>query len=313
MVSSESGSFRLFRFRGIQVFLHWSWFIVALLELTLRARHYSTPVWNVAEYLSLFGIVLLHEFGHAFACRQTGGEANEIVLWPLGGIAYVRPPPRAGAELWSIAAGPLVNVVLIPVIIGLVWVSSHLGWTEAMPDLRRFFSAMWWINMVLLIFNLLPVYPLDGGQILRSLLWFMIGRARSLQIATVIGLAGVSGIVALVVWWGLTGRASWMSVLWIGFMAAFLGQRCLISYRHSRALLAVARMPRHRGYACPACREPPPGGPLWGCTTCGNRFDPFSTRAICPHCRARQPATVCAYCGNEHPIEQWEASPLRFR
>ena len=57
----------------------------------------------------------MHEFGHALACRQVGGKANQIMLWPLGGVAYVSPPQRPGAMLWSIAAGPLVNVVLVPV------------------------------------------------------------------------------------------------------------------------------------------------------------------------------------------------------
>ena len=58
--------------------------------------------------------MLLHEFGHALACRQTGGHADTIVLGPLGGIAFVQPPPRPGAYLWSLAAGPLVNVILFP-------------------------------------------------------------------------------------------------------------------------------------------------------------------------------------------------------
>src|SRR5438477_7968109 len=74
------------------------------------------PVWGVLEYLSLFVIVLIHEFGHALACRQVGGVANRIVLWPLGGVAFVNPPRRPGAYLWSIAAGPLVNVALIPIL-----------------------------------------------------------------------------------------------------------------------------------------------------------------------------------------------------
>ena len=111
----QGGTFRLFRFAGITVFLHFSWFIMAAYQLTERSHNYSSPIWAVYEYLALFGIVLLHEFGHALACRQTGGEADRIVLWPLGGIAFVNPPPRPGAVLWSIAAGPLVNVALIPI------------------------------------------------------------------------------------------------------------------------------------------------------------------------------------------------------
>ncbi|MCX7010325.1 MAG: peptidase M50, partial [Kiritimatiellaeota bacterium] len=74
------GAFRLFQVRGISVLLHWSWFLVALIQIQHRAKSYSSPLWNVAEYLALFLIVLLHEFGHAFACRSVGGQANTILL-----------------------------------------------------------------------------------------------------------------------------------------------------------------------------------------------------------------------------------------
>src|SRR5438270_13831610 len=94
---SPAGTFRLFRLAGIAVYLHWSWLLVAYFELQYRVNDYGSQFWNVAEYVTLFGIVLLHELGHALACRQVGGQANHIVLWPLGGIAYVNPPPRAGA------------------------------------------------------------------------------------------------------------------------------------------------------------------------------------------------------------------------
>ena len=110
--SSLAGSFRIFAVAGITVYIHWSWLLVAYLVLQFRTSHYDIWIWNVLEYLSFFGIVLLHEFGHALACRQVGGQADEIVLWPLGGIAFVQPPARPGAWLWSIAAGPLVNVLL---------------------------------------------------------------------------------------------------------------------------------------------------------------------------------------------------------
>src|SRR5436309_11746717 len=110
MGSIRQGSIRLFRFAGIDLFLHWSWFVVAAFEISAGSKRYSSPLWNVLEYLALFLIVMLHEFGHALACRQVGGTANQIVLWPLGGVAYVNPPPRPGATLWSLAAGPLVNL-----------------------------------------------------------------------------------------------------------------------------------------------------------------------------------------------------------
>src|ERR1041385_1300071 len=91
------GALPIFRLAGIRVYLHFTWFIVAALEVARFAHRYHNPIWAVFEYLALFGIVLLHEFGHALACRQTGGHADTIVLWPLGGIAFVQPPPRPGA------------------------------------------------------------------------------------------------------------------------------------------------------------------------------------------------------------------------
>src|SRR5215475_4919272 len=162
---------RLFRVKGIDVFLHWSWFLVAAFELSNRKGSYSSQGWNVLEYLALFCIVLLHEFGHALACRQVGGTANQIVLWPLGGVAYVNPPPRPGATLWSIAAGPLVNVALVPTISVIGIVFRNLDLWRFIPDAHTWLRAVWYINLSLLIFNLLPIYPLDGGQIFRSLLW----------------------------------------------------------------------------------------------------------------------------------------------
>ncbi len=165
MPNSRQGSIRLFRFSGVDVFLHWSWFLVAAFEISNRSGSYSSRGWNVLEYLALFLIVMLHEFGHALACRQVGGTANQIVLWPLGGVAYVSPPPRPGPTLWSIAAGPLVNVALVPVLFVFGILSRSLGGGVTAQDLHALVRAVSIINIVLLVFNLLPVYPLDGGQI----------------------------------------------------------------------------------------------------------------------------------------------------
>ena len=304
MTPTESGSFPFFRFKGIQVSVHWSWFVVAVIEISTRRAHYDSPVWNVAEYLALFLIVLLHEFGHVLACRQVGGQANKIVLWPLGGVAYVSPPIRPGATLWSIAAGPLVNVALLPVLFGLVWFGGSHGWRETMPDVAEFVGTISFINLSLLIFNLLPIYPLDGGQILQSLLWFPLGRARSLFVATIVGLIGLVALVGFAV---MTDRIS----LWTGFMALFLGQQCWAGFQYARGLAALAKLPRHSGFACPSCHEPPAGGPILPCSQCGQRFDPFSTGAVCPHCQTKNPTTRCIYCGTTRPVEHWSAIDVR--
>src|SRR5437763_14662317 len=112
MTSMRQGSIHLFRIAGVDVFLHWSWFLVAAFEISGRTRTYSSLSWNILEYLALFSIVLLHEYGHALAFRQVGGIANRIVLWPLGGVADVDPPPQPGAMLWSITGGAAARVVV---------------------------------------------------------------------------------------------------------------------------------------------------------------------------------------------------------
>jgi Zn-dependent protease len=296
---TKRGSFKIFRLFGINVYIHWAWFL-AFAYLTSRPREYSSYGWNALEVLSLFLIVLTHEFGHQLACRQVGGKTNDIVLWPLGGVAYVSPPQRPGAQLWSIAAGPLVNVILIPVTAALVSISSHLGWYDTYPDAYQLIHNIWVINLVLLVFNLLPVYPLDGGQILRSLLWFPFGRANSLMIASIIGFIGVAGLI---------GLAIWEQSIWLGLISAFISMNCWNGFKQARALARIAKMPRREGFACPSCRTAPPVGELWRCGKCGQAFDTFLTQGVCPHCGTQFNATQCLDCGTTNPIAAWVLPP----
>jgi Zn-dependent protease len=294
----RQGSFRLFRLAGINVYLHWSWFLIALIEINARQRAYSSPVWNVLEYLALFAIVTTHEFGHALACRQVGGNANQIILWPLGGVAYVDPPARPGATLWSIAAGPLVNVALLPILTALTSFSRAQGWDQTMRDFDVFLQAVWWTNAVLLAFNMLPIYPLDGGQILRSLLWFGMGRARSLLVAVIVGFIGMAGMLALAVW---------AHSLWFGILAAFILLNCWTGLRQAQALLRIAKLPRREGFSCPACKASPPIGEYWICGQCRKPFDTFQAQARCPYCGTRFGAARCLDCGHLNPIDAWAA------
>jgi Zn-dependent protease len=295
-VPTHQGAIRIFRLAGIDVFLHWSWFVVAVFELQVRSGEYSSALWNALEYLSLFAIVTLHEFGHSLACRQVGGTAERIVLWPLGGVAYVNPPQRPGATLWSLAAGPLVNVALVPLLLGFGWAGGLLGWGDTQGDLFDLVRAVFVMNAMILAFNLLPIYPLDGGQILRSLLWFALGRARSLMAATLVGFAGVLAIVALAV----LARS-----FWLGIVAAFVAVSCWSGFQQARRLSARARLHRHHGFACPACGAAPPIGAFWGCGPCGQPFDAFETSAGCPSCGAPFDAARCVDCGSLSPLAGW--------
>lgn len=226
-----SGAFRIFRFAGIQVYLHFTWFLVAWFEIQSSKLRYNSPTFAVIEYVGLFAIVLVHEFGHAFACRSTGGRAERIVLWPLGGLAFVDPPPRPGAVLWSIVAGPLVNVVLAPFLY-LAAVSSVHGWIGASPDVQRVLVSIWRINFGLLIFNLLPIFPLDGGQIVRALLWFKLGPVRSLKLA---GMLGVAGAICL----GF-GAYYYFRSVWIAVIAFFLLSQAAAAIQRAKAMAMQA-------------------------------------------------------------------------
>lgn len=299
MRTENSGSFRLFRFAGIDVFLHWSWFLVAAYMVAQRRGQYSSFFWNALEYLALFAVVLLHEFGHALACRQIGGRANRIMLWPLGGVAYVDPPQRPGAILWSIAAGPLVNVVLAPILLAFGPLDL-LGLRDAWPNAHQLLRTVTVINFVLLFFNLLPIYPLDGGQIFRALLWFLFGRARSLLAASIVGMLGV-GLMFL--------AAVFMKSPWFAVLAAFVLMNCWQGLRQALAMARVDKLPHRAGFACPACGTPPLVGAWWSCARCRKPFDAFESGAVCPHCGAAFELTRCPECGARHPAHAWRALP----
>lgn len=296
---TRQGSIYLFRLFGIGVYLHWAWFFAAWYFWISRAKGYSSPVWSVLECLALFAIVLMHEFGHQLACRQVGGQTHDIILWPLGGVAYITPPQRPGAQLWSIAAGPLVNVALFPILTVVLFLARSADWEDIMPNAYLFVLTLWYINPVMLAFNLLPIYPLDGGQILRSLLWFVFGRAHSLMIVTVIGFIAIAAFIPILI---LTNQ------LFYYLVAGFAVLNCWGGLMQARALAKIAKIPRRAGFACPNCKTPPPQGAFWVCGKCRRPFDTFQTQGVCPNCGIQYAATSCPECGSLRPFSEWIAS-----
>ncbi|MGB8029552.1 MAG: site-2 protease family protein [Terracidiphilus sp.] len=300
----RQGSIHLGRVAGIDLYLHWSWFVVAIFEIGSRQGRYSSLIWSALEYLALFAIVLLHEFGHALACRKVGGTVDRIMLWPLGGVAFVNPPERPAATLWSLAAGPLVNVALLPIFGGAFLAAGAEGWAASFPDAYSLLRWILWIDVILFVFNILPIYPLDGGQILRSLLWFFMGRARSLYVATVLGFVGAAGLVAL---------ALWMHSTWSLLIAAYILLSCWGGFKSAQALIRFERLPRREGFACPSCGAHPPVGALWKCAQCQQSFDAFQSMAVCPHCGSQFPNTMCGECKKMSPISAWVSAPNASR
>ena len=239
-----SWSLPLFRFRGISVKLHLIFvlFIIARLVWAMGSMH--SFILAAMSMGILFTLVLLHEFGHCFACRWVGGEANEILMWPLGGLAMCHPPNNWRANFITTVGGPMVNVVLTP-ILGLVLFAMSEGRTDLLifnpliPENvigSAWFNgpshylrvAVWWAyysNLLLLAFNvLLVMFPMDGGRLLQQILWSRMGYRKSMLIATNVGLvlAILLGLFATTAG-GQSSNASTSNLLMI---ALFCGMTC---------------------------------------------------------------------------------------
>jgi Zn-dependent protease len=238
-----SWSLPLFTAFGIRVRVHLIFVLLAVAQLIHSAvrRDVIGVGYTAYAIVALFVLVLLHEFGHCFACRRVGGEADEILMWPLGGLASCSPPHRWGASLVTTLGGPAVNAVLVPVL-GLAVLALGLGWNALVFNpfdpgaaLRtaqvttHAERCVWWlyyVNLLLLLFNmLLPMYPLDAGRIVQEVLWRRLGYERSMWISVNVGLflAVAVGLFAL-----LGGGGYLLGV------AIFAGITC---YQQKRALL----------------------------------------------------------------------------
>lgn len=209
--------FPLYSAWGIRVRIH-VFFVFYILAECIRALtpDHAGLLFVVPLLLALFGLVLLHEYGHCLACRRVGGEADEILMWPLGGLASCMPPHRWLAHFWTTAGGPLVNVVLLLPLAGVAWaVTGELGAVvfnpfdpgpavglitasgTALKIAKIFVWALHYSNMVLLAFNVLvPMYPMDGGRLLQALLWRKMGYRDSMRVSCVVGLAA-AGLMAV--------------------------------------------------------------------------------------------------------------------
>ena len=211
-------SLPLYRAMGIGVRMHLFFIVYVVLEL-VRSLSTGALGFGFAAILmtSVFGLVLLHEYGHCFACRWTGGEADEVILWPLGGLAMVSPPHDWKSHLITVLGGPGVNAVLLLPLAGVVWAvtgdlsvvvfnpfapGGALAGLSASSDLVYWAKVALWslhyANMVLLAFNMLvPMYPMDAGRVVQAVLWRSMGYERSMEIAVVVGFAA-AGVLALV-------------------------------------------------------------------------------------------------------------------
>src|SRR3989442_4967754 len=196
-------SIKIARIAGIDVRIH----ITFLLFLTWIGFTYyqvggsAAAVDGVLFILALFGCVLLHEFGHALAARAFGIRTPDITLLPIGGVARIqRMPDKPWQELVVAIAGPLVNVVIAAALIFVVHRSAELEQLQYLESPRiELLSKLASVNVMLVLFNLIPAFPMDGGRILRALLALALPYSRATQIAASVGqaLAFGFGLVGL--------------------------------------------------------------------------------------------------------------------
>ncbi|MSR64912.1 MAG: hypothetical protein EXS18_03925 [Verrucomicrobiae bacterium] len=178
---------------GINVRLHFTFVIFAFWRLQ-NAGHIG---YGIAYIAGLYLCILLHEFGHALAARWCDGEASEILLWPLGGLAFCRPAFNPTAHLITTVAGPFVTLVLWLLFGGLqLSLKAIAGHGVYLPGYVYWFvSAMRDLNLLLLLFNLLPAFPMDGGRIVRDTIWHWMSAEKATKFAVI--LSQLIAIVAI--------------------------------------------------------------------------------------------------------------------
>ncbi len=213
-------SFKLGRFLGIDVFVH---FTFVLLFGFIGIAHWvvgqslAAALWGVLFFGCLFACVLLHEYGHALMARHFGIGTRDITLLPIGGVARLeRLPDKPVQELWVALAGPAVNVVIVG-LLG-IWLSVTGAWQSI--DLLgiaegNLLERILVANVFLVLFNLLPAFPMDGGRVVRALLAMRLEYSRATQIAANLG-RGMAVVFALL---GLIGNPMLLLIalfVWIG-------------------------------------------------------------------------------------------------
>ncbi len=223
---------KLGRVFGIEIGLHYSWLIIALLiTLSIAANfHFTNPEWNegtvwglaVVTAVFFFASIVTHELAHAVVAQAHGLPVREITLFALGGVSQIeREPAEAKTEFLMAIVGPITSLVIGFLCLGL---ASALGWTPlTVPGTPLHAMFMWlgYINIGLGIFNLIPGFPLDGGRVLRAIIWWVTGDAyRSTRIAAGAGrLVAFSFIILGLVRFFYGGN---IGGLWISFIGWFL-------------------------------------------------------------------------------------------
>ena len=232
---------KLGRVFGIEIGLHYSWFLIALLIVMSVVNDFSAAhkdwsrelIWSLSILTALlfFVSLLLHELAHSLVAKSRGLPVRSITLFALGGVSQIERDPRdARTEFWMAFVGPLTSVAIGIASLG---IARWSGWTPGTSGAVPLVAMLVWlgyINLGVGFFNLIPGYPLDGGRVLRAIVWWTIKDAeRSTRIAARIGEA-VGGLFIALGVVQIFGGAGFNG-LWIAFIGWFLVQAAAESYR----------------------------------------------------------------------------------
>jgi Zn-dependent protease len=185
-------SWKIGEFRGIGVYMH-ATFLILIGFIVLSHWSAGSSVGKTLEgvgfILALFACVVLHEFGHALMAARYGIKTRDITLLPIGGLARLeRMPDKPLQELWVALAGPAVNVVIAAALFVLLQFTSAWAPLEQLSVASGpFLQRLMVVNVILVVFNMLPAFPMDGGRVLRALLATRLEYTRATQIAASIG------------------------------------------------------------------------------------------------------------------------------
>jgi len=214
-------SFPIGRLLGSELRVHVTFFLLLawIGAAAWAAEGAASALVNVAFILALFACVVAHEFGHAVMARRYGIQTPDITLLPIGGLARLeRMPERPGQEIAVALAGPAVNVAIWAVLVAGFGAGIGAGEIERLEDpAAGFLPRLAAVNLILVVFNMIPAFPMDGGRVLRALLSIRYGRVRATRLAARTGqaLAFVFGFLGL-----LSGNPLLVLVALFVFMAA---------------------------------------------------------------------------------------------
>ncbi len=190
----DSNSLELIKVKGIPIRIHWSFLLILGYVSYINYQSGSKPtemLWSLIYVLSIFLCVTLHELGHALAAKHYGIETKSITLYPIGGVAALEKiPEKPLQELVVAFSGPLVNVIISVVLWTWIFLSPSEYYLEDIGikiSAKNIIINLATVNLTLVIFNLLPAFPMDGGRVLRALLSMVISRLKATFIAMIIG------------------------------------------------------------------------------------------------------------------------------